>query len=45
MARRHSYRAEMALVVFTMVVGVLGFWSVYIGARADAQPQLTLLQQ
>ena len=38
MARVQGYRAEIILVLFTMIVGVLGFWGVYVGERADAQP-------
>lgn len=38
MRKAEAYRAEKALVLFTMVVGVLGFWSIYVGERADPQP-------
>ena len=32
------YAAEILLVLATMVVGVLGFWSIYVGSRAAAEP-------
>jgi hypothetical protein len=38
MGRYRPYAAEIALVVLTMVVGVLGFWSIYVGPRAAAEP-------
>lgn len=33
-----TYRAEIALVLATMVVAVLGFWTIYVGPDTDAQP-------
>ena len=38
----YSYRAEMALVFFTMGVGLLGFRSIFVGERADPQPHHVL---
>lgn len=38
MGRYRPYAAELLLVLFTMIVGVLGFWSVYAGPSADPQP-------
>lgn len=32
------YAAEILLVLATLVVGVLGFWSIYVGPRAVAEP-------
>lgn len=37
MERYRPYAAEIALVLTTMVVGVLGFWSIYVSPRADAE--------
>lgn len=33
-----QYRAEYALISATMIVGVLGFWDIYLGDGADPQP-------
>jgi hypothetical protein len=38
MGRYRPYAAELLLVLFTMVVGVLGFWTIYAGPEADPQP-------
>lgn len=38
MGRYRPYAAELTLVLFTVIVGVLGFWSLYVGPRADPQP-------
>ena len=38
MGRYKPYAAELLLVLFTMVVGVLGFWTIYVGPGADPQP-------
>lgn len=38
MQRYKPYAAELLLILFTMVVGVLGFWTIYVGPRADPQP-------
>lgn len=38
MGRYRPYAAELLLVLFTMVVGALGFWNIYAGASADPQP-------
>lgn len=38
MGRYKPYAAELLLILFTMVVGVLGFWTIYFGPRADPQP-------
>ncbi|MGX7951954.1 hypothetical protein ACWPM1_05240 [Tsuneonella sp. HG249] len=38
MERYRPYAGEITLVLATMVVGVLGFWSVYVGSRAGAEP-------
>ena len=38
MGRYRPYAAELMLVLSTMLVGVLGFWSIYAGPRADPQP-------
>lgn len=38
MLKHRPYRAEVALVGGTMLVGLLGFWGIYVGARAAAQP-------
>lgn len=38
MQRYRPYAAEIALILATMVVGVLGFWSIYVGPRAGAEP-------
>lgn len=38
MKRYRPYRAELLLILFTMIVGVLGFWGIYAGPRADPQP-------
>lgn len=38
MTRYRPYAAELLLIGFTMVVGVLGFWGIYVGPRADPQP-------
>jgi hypothetical protein len=38
MNRYRPYAAELLLILFTMVVGVLGFWGIYAGPRADPQP-------
>jgi hypothetical protein len=32
------YRFEFALIAAAMVISILGFWDIYFGARADAQP-------
>lgn len=32
------YAAELLLILFTMFVGALGFWTIYVGPRADPQP-------
>ncbi len=37
MGRYRPYAAEIALVLATMAVGVLGFWSIYVGPRADPE--------
>ena len=33
-----QYRAELALIGATMIIGVLGFWNIYFGDGADPQP-------
>jgi hypothetical protein len=38
MPQRTSYGAEIALVCGTMLVGLLGFWTLYIGPEAAPQP-------
>lgn len=38
MGRYRPYAAEVALILATMAVGVLGFWSTYVGPRAAAEP-------
>lgn len=38
MGRYKPYAAELLLILLTVVVGVLGFWSIYVGPRADPQP-------
>ena len=38
MGNVRQYAAEIALVIATMVVAVLGFWSLYVGDGARAQP-------
>lgn len=38
MRRYKPYAPELLLILFTMVVGVLGFWTIYAGPRADPQP-------
>lgn len=38
MGRYKPYAAELLLVLLTMAVGVLGFWSIYAGPAADPQP-------
>ena len=38
MAKAKYYAAELMLVGATMVVGALGFWSIYFGPDADPQP-------
>lgn len=38
MRRYGQYAAEFTLVLLTMVVGFLGFWSLYVGESASAQP-------
>lgn len=38
MRRYKPYAAELLLILFTMVVGVLGFWGIYAGPTADPQP-------
>lgn len=38
MARYRPYLAEIILVLATMIVAVLGFWSIYIGPRAAPEP-------
>ena len=38
MERYRPYAAELLLVLFTLVVGVLGFWTIYVGPTADPQP-------
>ena len=37
MERYRPYAAELLLVLFTLVVGVLGFWTIYVGPTADPQ--------
>ncbi|HZV83499.1 MAG TPA: hypothetical protein VFF48_00790 [Brevundimonas sp.] len=38
MARYTPYAAELILLGMTMVIGLLGFWSIYFGQGADPQP-------
>ena len=38
MGRYRPYAAELLLVLFTVVVGVLGFWTIYAGPTADPEP-------
>lgn len=38
MRKATSYRAEMVLVLFVMAVGLLGFWTIYVGEAADPRP-------
>lgn len=38
MTRYKPYAAELLLILFTMVVGILGFSGIYVGPRADPQP-------
>jgi hypothetical protein len=38
MGRYRPYAAEIALILTTMSVGVLGFWNIYVGPRAAAEP-------
>jgi hypothetical protein len=38
MRRYKPYAAELLLLLFTMVVGLLGFWGIYVGPKADPQP-------
>jgi hypothetical protein len=38
MKRVGHYILEFALIAAAMLVGVLGFWDIYFGAKADAQP-------
>ena len=38
MGRYRRYAAELLLALLTMAVGVLGFWDIYAGPRADPQP-------
>lgn len=38
MGRYRPYAAELLLLLFTMIVGVLGFWSVYVGPEAEPRP-------
>ena len=38
MGRYRPYAAEILLVLVTMIVGVLGFWSIYAGPRAAPEP-------
>jgi hypothetical protein len=37
MGRYRPYAAEIALVLATMVVGMLGFWNIYVGPRSGAE--------
>lgn len=37
MGRYRPYAAELLLILLTTVVGVLGFWDIYAGPRADPQ--------
>ena len=38
MQRYRPYAVEIAFVLATMVAGVLGFWSIYLGPRAAPEP-------
>lgn len=38
MARMGRYTAEFTLLGLTMVIGLLGFWDIYLGADARPQP-------
>ena len=38
MKRVGQYIPEFALIFVTMLISVLGFWDIYVGSRADAQP-------
>jgi hypothetical protein len=35
----NPYRAEIGLVMATMLVATLGFWTIYVGPDADPQPR------
>src|SRR5688500_12718030 len=38
MGRAGHYRLEFGLIAAVMLIMVLGFWDIYFGADADAQP-------
>lgn len=38
MKRANHYRLEFGLIAAVMLIMVLGFWDIYFGADADAQP-------
>lgn len=38
MARYRPYAAEILLVLVTMIVGLLGFWNIYVDPREPAEP-------
>ena len=38
MKRIGQYRLEFGLIAAVMLIMVLGFWDIYFGADADAQP-------
>ena len=38
MGRVTSYRYEYALIAAVALISVLGFWTIYVGPRADPQP-------
>lgn len=38
MQRVRQYRAEFGLIAAAMLISVLGFWDIYFGADANAQP-------
>jgi hypothetical protein len=38
MKRVRQYRPEFGLIAAAMLISVLGFWDIYLGADADAQP-------
>lgn len=38
MRRYKPYAAELLFILFTVIVGVLGFWGIYAGPRAVPQP-------
>lgn len=38
MKRANHYRLEFGLIAAVMLIMILGFWDIYFGANADAQP-------